>query len=169
MTSNKSYWLDHAGPPIGYNIVNGNGEAGGRYIDINIHSNLTIRNNGTEAYLKQDFLLHENNSDHSKIQGTKSLKVYQAPENYKVIGFKKASEEYFLRDLHAIHPNVPVLFDVNGTMRDDRTHFVNGPINDPMWVDLNVIFGNDGSDQDYVGLFGRMVIYVEIQEVAPKI
>jgi hypothetical protein len=165
----KSYWHDHAGPLIGGNIVNGDGEASGRKIDINTHSNLQIRNNGQEAYLKQDFLLHQNKDDHTKIQYTKSLKVYKAPENYKVVGFKKASEEYFLRDLNAIPPNLPVLFDVNGTMRDDRTHFKNGPINDPLWVDLNVIFDNLDSDQEYVGLFGRMVIYVELQELAPKI
>ncbi len=156
-----NYWDDHTGPLIGYDLVKGDADVYSTCcIDVNINTRLVIRKQ-KDVYLEQHFLEHENKPDHTTIEGNKTgILLYTAPEGYKVVGLKQdRADFYHLRNLRGENKSGGPVFDVLSGLPSKP--------ND-LWDKLSVIIDNTDDDYPYVGLFGKMTMAVEIEELAPK-
>ncbi len=145
-------FIDHTGPLFGYDIIQGDGDVYGDdgAIDIAAKSKLLIKDSGREAWLWFHFREHENRGDHTVIEGEKELKVYQAPEGYKIVGFKNDYTEYRFNNLR--NGSINAIKDVKEKEGD-------------LWKDMHIVFDSPEWDHPHVGAYGTMVIYVKIKEL----
>jgi len=134
------------------------------HIDVNINSALEITPDKERIYLHQKLLIHENKPDHTRIGGKKRILVYTAPDDYKIVGLKQTKADYYhLRNLRG-DGGMPVA-DVL-----DRDNGAPAPKADDLWQELHVVFDNDGdpNDHTFVGLYGKLRMFVALEEDAPK-
>ncbi len=161
---NQTLWNAQVGPLIGWPHVGGDDQvASSGKIDVNINSELEISPDKNNIYLYQKFHLRENKPDYTTISGSKRLKVYTAPEGYRIVGLKqKRADYYHMRNMrgNGYIPMKDVLSRDNGAPPAKA---------DDLWEELQVIFDNGGAqDSKYVGLYGKMRLFVELEELAPK-
>jgi len=160
----QTLWNAQVGPLIGWPHVGGDDqvESSGK-IDVNINSELEISPDKNNIYLYQKFHLRENKPDYTTISGSKRLKVYTAPKGYRIVGLKqKRADYYHMRNMRGdgYIPMKDVLSRDNGAPPAKA---------DDLWEELHVIFDNGGAqDSKYVGLYGKMRMFVELEELAPK-
>lgn len=164
-------WIkDHQGPLIKFNRTRGDGDAHANRIAIDIDTELVVSQDRKEVFLKFKFKSVETQGDNTTYEGVKPLyKVYHAPENHIVVGFKKASEKYVLRDLFKNKPYAEdgaVIRNVHLQKEEyPDFNFVNAPISRPrLWPNLSVIFDTQGDDSQQ-GAFGDLVFEVELKPV----
>lgn len=170
-TSGDHNWIkDHQGPLIKFNLTKGDHDGYGNRMAIDINTELVVSQDKKEAFLKFKFKSVETQGDNTTYEGVKPLyKVYHAPENHIIVGFKKASEKYVFRDLFKNKPYVEdgaVIRNVHLQKKEyPEFNFVNAPIKEPrLWPNLSVIFDtSDGDSQQ--GAFGDLVFEVELKPV----
>jgi hypothetical protein len=169
MDGNKINWeRELVGPWVGPELVRhvkgGDDDTKGGPVDINMHSKLIATSDGKEAYVDVDFLLKEARSDWTTFQGSKRRTVYKAPQKYKIVGFKKAKEDYYLRGLTGLQGKT--VQDIHHALiKTGHQHkFKNGPINNPIWPKLSVVVDTDGGDFE-VGFWGTLEFDVELKRV----
>ncbi len=160
----QTLWNAQVGPLIGWPHVGGDDQvASSGKIDVNINSELEISPDKNNIYLYQKFHLRENKPDYTTISGSKRLKVYTAPKGYRIVGLKqKRADYYHMRNMRGdgYVPMKDVLSRDNGAPPAKA---------DDLWEELHVIFDNGGAqDSKYVGLYGKMRMFVELEELAPK-
>ena len=170
-TGGEHNWIkDHQGPLIGFNHTDGDGDAYANRIAIDINTELVVSQDRKEAFLKFKLKSVETQGDHTTYEGVKPLyKVYHAPENHIIVGFKKASEKYVFRDLFKNKPYVEdgaVIHNVHLQKEEyPEFNFVNAPISKPrLWPNLSVIFDTEDNDSQQ-GAFGDLVFEVELKPV----
>jgi hypothetical protein len=156
-----TYWDDHYGPLLGYEISRGDGDVYSNCcIDVNINSKLIVTADKKDVYLIQGYMEHENKGDHTTIKGSKRLRVYSAPPGYIVKGFPVAKADFYLRNLKGENRMGGPVIDV--LKLKDPT------VKNGLWKDLKIIIDNQDWDQDWVGLFGTMDFAVEIEGIIPR-
>ncbi len=163
-TPGQTAWDAQVGPLMGWPHISGDSQiASSGKIDVNINSELEISADKKNIWLHQKLLIHENKPDHTKIGGKKRLKVYTAPDGYKIVGLKQSRADYYhLRNLRG-DGYIPVADVLN---RDNGAPTAKA---DDLWEELYVIFDNGGAvDHLYTGLYGKMRMFVELEELAPK-
>jgi hypothetical protein len=166
------WWQDHMGPLLGqYSHTRGDNDTQGTKIDINMHTRLGVETGGKEAYVRVEYLEKENRPDHTTFQGFVQLPIYKAPENHRIVGFRKSSEDYYLRNLNinTVYAKGPTIQNVNATLDTlkDKSILKNYPVKDPIWKNLSVIFDTSGGDYE-VGVFGDLEVEVELKELDPQ-
>ncbi len=157
-------WNAQVGPLFGWPHVSGDDQVDSSgHIDVNINTDLEIMPDQQRIYLHQKLLIHEDKPDHTRIGGKKRILVYTAPDDYKIVGLKQTKADYYhLRNLRG-NGYIPVA-DVL-----DRNNGAPAPRTDDLWEDLHVVFDNGGAvDSQHVGLYGKLRMYVELEEKAPK-
>jgi hypothetical protein len=168
MDGNKINWeRELVGPWVGPELVKhvkGDDDIKGDPTDINMHSKLIATSDGKEAYIDVDFIIKEASPDWTTFQGSRRRTVYKAPENYKIVSFKKSKEDYYLRGMTGIQgmtvQDIHYLLDKPGY----KQHFKNGPIKDPIWPDLSFVVDTTGGDYE-VGFWGTLEFDVELKPV----
>jgi hypothetical protein len=151
--SNTGHWDLWKGPLIGdWSVSKGNDELdsdeGG--INVYIDSQLTIAGNSSTVKLAQEFSVYASNIHLTTIGGNRIIDLYKAPEGFKI---KNVIKKEFKSQL----------FGLNGSGNPHKQILTK---NDDIWESpLTVIIdGPTNEDHRYVGLYGKMRFYVELQE-----